>query len=236
MRRFSQDEMNQILRLASTGEAQDSVSESRFSLDEILKAGSELGYDPARVHAAAAHVASRKSQKHPMVFEFDTVSDEPLSDSAWEAIVLELRREMKATGAVRDRADGGREWICAQHEQSVAVTSSPASDGWHLSVSYDAKGILAISYVFSFSLFVFFCMNALNSISKRGWGSGDAWLALTVLALEVVAAVIGIQLVKRSVRKKAERLSKRVGELAIERAVNVERSLPVESRVLEVDA
>jgi hypothetical protein len=215
MRRFTQDEMSEILRIASAGEAQDAVGVgTRLSLSEIQKAGAELGYDPARVEAAAQLVASRKQQSHPLRHEFDVVLPSRPSDTAWEEIVMELRKELKLPGAVRDRSDGGKEWIAASAEQTVSATMFPSPEGWHVAMTFDAKPSQTIWLIMACSGFVFLSMNALNSIGKRGWGAPDTVIALTLLVMEVVLAVAAIVWGKRRVKTKAETLARSIREIA----------------------
>jgi hypothetical protein len=216
MRQFTQEEMREILQLASS-EAKDAAgANSRFSLAEIQKAGGELGYDPARVEAAAQQVASRKQATHPFLHEYDSLLPGPMTAGAWEDVVMELRKSLRTPGAVRDRSDGGKEWIAASSEQTVSVTSFPAADGWHLALSYDAKHSQTIWRVFGFSLLVFFCMNAANSFAKRGPGSMDFVIAMFAISLEIIVALVGIELGKRYLRKKADRLATAIREAAIQ--------------------
>ncbi len=216
MRRFTGKEMNEILRIADSGDSQDfSSASARFSLAEIQKAGSELGYDAERLEAAAAQVAARPSPKHPLVHEFETVHPSPLSAAAWEEVVIELRSELGTPGTVRDRADGGREWIAAADERTVTVTTSPASDAWHLSLRFDeGRGAMALQ-IFSGSIFIVLCMNAANSVSKPGWGSPDTALTFFVAA-EFLGAVLAIRWGRRTTRARAEKIARRLNDIALQ--------------------
>jgi hypothetical protein len=216
MRRFTKEEMREILQLAAASSAEPASNEGGFSLEEIQRAGGELGYDPRLVASAAATVATRgtDSSSHPWVHSFTSTHANPLAESTWEDMVAELRTQLRIPGAVRTRADGGKEWIGAAGHETVTVTALPGEGTWKLSLVADRKGGFLGGVCGFSSIFLLLCMNLANSVNERGWGSVDVAYCLASIAV-IVPLMAGLVFWTRARgRKRFERLAASLGQLA----------------------
>jgi hypothetical protein len=109
-RRFSDDEVAEILDLAAATEAPASAgaaSRHGLTLSELKEIGSEVGIDPARIEAAARTVAEQRGTAPPArLLGTDrsvarTVSiDRPLTEDEWDRLVADLRETFGALGTL----------------------------------------------------------------------------------------------------------------------------------------
>lgn len=111
-RRFSEEEVAEILQHAASPEAAGSrtpgADRDGMTLAELQDIGSEVGIEPARIAAAAAAVANRAFAPAPRRLlgaprsVLRTVPiPRPLDDDEWTRLVVDLREAFGAQGQLR---------------------------------------------------------------------------------------------------------------------------------------
>lgn len=110
-RRYSDEEIAEILELATTNEGPvrpgPGGSGDGLTLEEIQEIGSEVGISPARIQDAAQAMANRGLAETTRTFlgaprsVYRTVSiHRPLDDEEWMRLVVDLRETFDAVGKV----------------------------------------------------------------------------------------------------------------------------------------
>lgn len=129
-RRYGEDEVREIFRLATTDGTRSLPGESgALTLDELKRIGQEVGIDPVRVAQAAEILNSRVKSNPPqrsfgMPVSVSKVVDLPRAptDREWEQLISEFRTTFAAQG--RTTTSGGlRQWSNGNLHISVEPTA-----------------------------------------------------------------------------------------------------------------
>ncbi len=213
MRRYSLEEASEILNLA--GKLPD--NRDGFTLEEILAAGSELGYAPAQLASAALEVDRRRAAEvdaRNWVFESRVPGSGPLPNSAWESVVAEVRAQFNVPGVLRERSDGGREWTGVADSDSVVVAAVPCDSGFELLIRVDRRNVRVGVLVVSITVLIFLCVATAGSLAKSGVGSIQAMGGLLALLFAALLSVGTLRQVARSGRRKLGSLVGRLSAIA----------------------
>lgn len=157
IRRYGDDEVREIFRRATTGEAGQQampVDSDGFTLAELQRIGAEAGIDPQRVVQAASsldalarHSEVRRSMGLPIGVSRVVELPRAPSDREWELLVTEFRTVFQARGVMNTAGDM-REW--ANGNLHIAV--EPTARGHQLRLSTlksDAQVFNMISVLFA---------------------------------------------------------------------------------------
>ena len=149
-RRYGEDEVREILRLATTGDTREqSVSgeSGGLTLDELQRIAQEVGIDPARIVQAAERFSAsgqpapaRRSLGLPV--GVSRVVDLPRAptDREWEQLIAEFRATFGAQGRVT--ATGGlRSWS----QGNLHISIEPTEHGERLRLSTLKENGLALN-------------------------------------------------------------------------------------------
>jgi|GEM_PF-6856222 len=221
MRRYTKQEVAEILRLAADAEAPAADDAEAFTLEEVQRAGAELGVDPGRVAEAAGRVERRGSSVEGWIFE--TTRDLPrlAEEAAWEAMVDELRARLQVPGAVRMRADGSREWLGTSGSTTYTVLLATDEGGSRIRLRADARTSRAIVMSLATTFGIVALMGVLEEIS-RAVLSGPSVLGFVALALFGPLLLLGaVPLARRHAERKGEEIARHLAEVA---ALHVEGS------------
>jgi hypothetical protein len=139
-RRYGEDEVREILSLATTGDARDQsqVTESAgLTLHDLKRIGQEVGIDPARIADAASKLDTRGKpevvqRSFGMPVGVSRVDDLPRSptDREWEQLISLFRSTFGAQGAATT-SGGMRQWS----HGSLHISVEPTERGEQLRVS-----------------------------------------------------------------------------------------------------
>ncbi|MDH3206028.1 MAG: hypothetical protein OEO79_05415 [Gemmatimonadota bacterium] len=126
--RYSEDEVQRILDLASRGEPcrHDALPEGGMSLAEIQDIGREVGIAPADILWAATELSTvpERGRRARLL----TLAETP-SDGEWDRMVVALREVFGVPGSV-ERSGTLRTWRGA----GVSVHGEPAESGYRLRI------------------------------------------------------------------------------------------------------
>ncbi|HKY97746.1 MAG TPA: hypothetical protein VJL35_07805 [Gemmatimonadaceae bacterium] len=130
-RRYSEDEVREILSLATTGDARDQsqVAESAgLTLYDLKRIGQEVGIDPARIADAASKLDTRGTptvvrRSFGMPVGMSRVVDVPRSptDREWEQLISLFRSAFGVPG-VATTSGGMRQWSHGNLHVSIEPT------------------------------------------------------------------------------------------------------------------
>ena len=139
-RRYSEDEVREILTLATTGDARDhsQVAESAgLTLHDLERIGQEVGIDPARIAAAASKLDTRAQpavvrRSFGMPVGMSRVVDLPRSptEREWEQLISVFRSAFGAPG-IASTSGGMRQWS----HGNVHISVEPTERGEQLRLS-----------------------------------------------------------------------------------------------------
>jgi hypothetical protein len=191
-RRYSDEEVRHILKLAVEAEAAAGEDPSRpWTLAEVERIGVEAGLAPQAVAAAALSLERQRSAPPPAQLLGLPVSvsravplERRLSDEDWERLVAELRDTFAAQGRIRVTG-ARREWRVG----NLRVTHEPAGSGALLELRTrkgDARAFLWVGVM------LLVLAGALGVLATAG--GSDAAVTLTGAAARrlAVARMLGI--------------------------------------------
>jgi hypothetical protein len=131
-RRYADDEVREIFKLATTGDTRDKslpAETGGFTLDQLQRIGEEAGIDPVRVAQAAAKLDTRPKaapvqRSFGMPVGVSRVIDLPRAptDREWEQLVSLFRTTFGTQGKVTTTG-GMRDW--SQGELHISVEPTP---------------------------------------------------------------------------------------------------------------
>lgn len=181
-RRYDDDEVREILSLATTGEAreQSRISDSNgLTLTELQRIGEEAGIAPARIAHAAAQLNARVATP-PLKRSFGLpvgmtrVVEIPRAptDREWEQMIAEFRTVFGSQGT--STINGGlREWT----DGETTISVEPGRSGEQLRL----HSLKADAVILNGMTFIMGAMAAIMGAVVAASGKGDK--ALTVLGL-----------------------------------------------------
>lgn len=215
-RRYSEDEVAEILQNAVEGDAASALAHSDgMSLGELKTIGAEVGIDPARIESAArALVRAPEARKHPLVgaptsLDYEArVPGEIPPDGAPEVIAT-IRRIMGTPGKISE-LHGTLEWRTAGDMGAKWVTVSPREG--HTTIRSSAQfGQGALISLIPTALATFLsAVPVLNAPSADG----------NMMALILIPLVAALYLMTRGIwswysAKEAARMQQVVEELSV---------------------
>lgn len=159
MRRYTKEEMNEILRLAADQGRAPGEGGGDYSLEEIQRVAAEVGLEPARIRAAARELDHRGAQTAFSKSFYDTFTlpiESELTTAGWESIVARLRQEFGVPGVIREGAEGSLEWTGMNNSNTyIAVLNRNAR---RLTFSSDRRGtqaaVLTVTVALAFLAFL----------------------------------------------------------------------------------
>jgi hypothetical protein len=139
-RRYGEDEVREILSLATTGDTRDqslSAESGGLTLDELQRIGQEAGIEPARIAQAAERLDARGKpatvrRSFGLPVGVSRVVDLPRAptDREWEQLIAEFRTTFGTHG--RATTSGGlREWS----QGNLHISIEPTAHGEQLRLS-----------------------------------------------------------------------------------------------------
>jgi hypothetical protein len=149
-RRYRDEEVREILSLATTGDPRDQslpAESGGLTLDELQRIGQEAGIEPARIARAAERLDAR-GKPAPVRRSFglpvgvSRVVDLPRAptDREWEQLIAEFRTTFGAQG--RATTSGGlREWS----QGSLHISVEPTARGEQLRLSTLKEDAIALN-------------------------------------------------------------------------------------------
>jgi hypothetical protein len=149
-RRYGDEEVREILSLATMSDAQD----PSLTLEDLQRIGQEVGIEPARVAEAAARldargspVLVRRAAGLPIGVSQVVALPRAPTDREWEQLVTEFRSTFGTQGIIS--ASGGlREWS----RGNLHICVEPTQHGYQLRLSTlkgDARAFNALALVFT---------------------------------------------------------------------------------------
>ncbi len=136
-RRFGDDEVREIFRIATTGEARDQslpTESGGITLAELQRIGSEVGIDPGRIANAVARlerptrvIPVRRSMGLPVGLTRVVELPRAPTDREWEQLIAEFRTTFGAQG-VSTLSGGLRQWS----QGNLHISVEPTTDGQQL--------------------------------------------------------------------------------------------------------
>lgn len=191
-RRYGDDEVREILSLATTGDTRDqavSAESGGLTLDELQRIGQEAGIEPARI-AQAAQKLDTRGRPAPVRRSFglpiglSRVVDLPRSptDREWEQLIAEFRTMFGAQG--RATTSGGlREWSSG----NLHISVEPTERGEQLRLSTLKEDALVLNGLAAllggvavlFATLIAAVGRPEKALFALGWFGGMALLAFT---------------------------------------------------------
>ncbi|MDI9637416.1 hypothetical protein QPK87_10870 [Kamptonema cortianum] len=155
-RKFSEDEVREIVRLASEADITRIKGDASadLSLEEILKLSNEFGISREALERAVATVlrGDREVNHRSTGLEFVQTFEGDLTDEAWEEILLALRRKINLSGSVESRGNT-REWRASLSEwESYHLTATSANGETKVRLSHGFLGMMLFASMITFIL------------------------------------------------------------------------------------
>jgi len=149
-RRYGDEEVREIMSLATTGDARDQslpAESGGLTLDELQRIGQEVGIEPSRIAQAAERLDSRGKvapvrRSFGMPVGVARVVDLPRAptDREWEQLVSEFRSTFGAQG--RTSTSGGlRDWS----NGNLHISVEPTAHGEQLRLSTRKDDAVALN-------------------------------------------------------------------------------------------
>lgn len=224
-RHYAEDEARLVFqRAAARQEAVRAASKTkgtRLTLRELQQIGNEAGIDPAFVAAAAAELDQPEPQQRssffgPQDLQLERVLPGSMSESAWEAIVNELRNTFDMPG-IASQVGAAREWT-PSGESPVRVVAKPEEDMTRLTIDQSLKEYAQMAPAFGIA---FTLVSALLGVLSL-LGNDINWApALTFLALAIItffAARYGTNLYADRQERRLDRILDRLELVALKDA------------------
>lgn len=191
-RRYSEQEVNKILRLATT----DTHDADGMTLDEIVAVATEAGLDANRIRAAA----ERLDLQHPYSGKRWLLGCEPytevvqsvpgeLHENNWDEVVAELRSAFRGPTGSTSRLGKTSEWYGGGELTAIQVALTPEGNSTRVKARLTAWAVP----LFSYGLIGFLTVAAsLAKLSKEGQAMGHVSPQSILLAFTVLVGVFGV--------------------------------------------
>jgi hypothetical protein len=175
VRRYSEDEVQEILRLATASDQAlpPSAAQRGLTLAQLQEIGTEVGIPATQVAEAARAIARR-----PVVLPARTVLGQPrtvsrivpipraLTDEEWTRVVVDLRETFGARGVIESHG-GLRSWT----NGNLQVHVEPDAEGYRVRM-WTLKGSAASIAYSEVNLHIFSYFQFLRA--KGNWITGSA--------------------------------------------------------------
>ncbi len=186
-RRYSENEVAEILRLVSEHRTLGPDSSQGMTLEEIKSVTAELGLDLTAVEAAARRVDAGHSETYVdgSQVEFTRAYNGEVSDEAWEEMVALLRRRTGSQGEVTSRGIT-REWSAAGEIVQTHLTATTANGVTRVRISTNIAGYYVFSGILSAMAALPFLMITAIATKK---GGVDPIMATSFFFLALLAIV-----------------------------------------------
>ena len=227
-RRYSEDEVNQILRIAlDDSGGSHGASGKGISLDELVDGASETGIDSEAIRRAAERLDSVEVQtRGPGLFgvraftEMHRTVEGEITEDNWDDVVQEVRSSFGVSGGEVKTLGKTREWRYGSELTRLHMSFKPEKGRTRISSRFSAYGVPFMAYLFPFLLGPAIIFKKIGPAvgSNFGWG-GPLTVAfgfLLVLGLFAVIRSLLAAWYKGGVRQMKSALDRTENEICIE--------------------
>lgn len=153
-RKYSDDEVSAILRLAMEGTSSDAeLSHDGMSLDELLKVASEAGFDQDQIRTAAERLdtVETSSKKFDLLgcrpyTELVRVVDGEVTSENWDELVAEFRSAFQGPTGKASELGKSREWYAATELTGLQVSLKPENGRTKMKARLTAMAVPVMGY------------------------------------------------------------------------------------------
>ena len=196
-RRYGDDEVHQILSVATSGDSQDGPRHTEsggLTLEQLKQIGLEAGIEPARIVRAAATldmrerpVSIQRSLGLPISLSREVALPRAPTDREWEQLIAYCRTTFGVQGQATS-SGGLREWS----EGSLHISVEPTVNGEQLRLSSRKEDGVALNGVGG----VMGGMSLLMGAVVTAGGKPEKALAVVIMFGAVSLAAFGANLVR----------------------------------------
>jgi hypothetical protein len=194
MRRYTQKEMSEILRLAAEGQKNEAPVAGEYSLEEIQRVAGEVGLDPSRIELAALQLenrAGRGSRQDPWQDSVIIPLAAPPTDEDWENTVAKLREVIGTVGTIRETANGSLEWSGSK-ETNTYVAVLHRGPNPRLTLSVNRSGTQTVTWALGLPLGFITALISTAVLAKGGLSPNEALILAGAVGLTTGGGIYGM--------------------------------------------
>jgi hypothetical protein len=226
-RRYTDDEVSQILRIALDDGGAHGATRDGLSLDELVDVAGETGIDAASIRQAAERLDSVEVQSRgPGLFgvrgftEMERTVEGEITDDTWDDVVQEVRSSFGVSGGETQALGKTREWQYGSELTRLHMSFKPENGRTKICSRFSAYAVPFMAYFMPTLIGAALIFKKIGPAvgSSYGW-SGPLTVGFGFLLLLGMWAVIRTLLAswyKNSVRQMKSALDRAENEIGSE--------------------